>query len=219
MHHHRNGSPAGSTRIVAAAALTIAAATGFAVARHWMSTRPIRPPEDAPRKSLRSASGGWREHRVAGRTVTIARPRQEVYARWRDAERFPEFMETVTGVERVGDGTFRWTIKAPAGEEVTFTTRTTEDRPGEAIAWESVEGAAIRNSGRVAFRDAPGDRGTQVDLTIAYDPPGGALGELFAFLFQREPALQARRDLRRFKQLMETGEVAVAPGLPVRNPA
>jgi len=214
---HRNGPNAGSTAAIATVALAIAAATGFAVARHWVKTRPIQRPEDAPQKSLRSASSDWRERRVAGRTVTIARPRQEMYERWRDAERFPEFMENVTKVERVGDGSFRWTIKAPAGEEVSFTTRTTEDRKGEAIAWESVEGSDIRNSGRVVFREAPGDRGTQVDLTIAYDPPGGAISELFAFLFQREPALQARRDLRRFKQLMESGEVAVAPGLPVQT--
>lgn len=219
MHHHRHTPGAGATKIIAAAALTLAAATGYAAARHWIATQPVREPEDAPGKSLRHGAPGRREERVTGRTVTIACPRQEVYERWRDAERFPEFMENVTRVERVGADGFRWTIKAPAGEEVSFTTRTTEDRPGAALAWESVEGSSIRNSGRVAFRDAPGDRGTQVDLTIAYDPPGGRVGELMAFLFQREPALQAKRDLRRFKQLMESGEVAVAPRLPIQNPA
>lgn len=219
MPHHRHSPGAGATKLIAAAALTLAAVTGYAAARHWIATRPIREPEDAPDKSLRNGASGWGQDRVTGRTVTIARPRQEVYDRWRDAERFPEFMENVTRVERVGDGTFRWTIKAPAGEEVSFTTRTTEDRPGAALAWESVEGSPIRNSGRVAFRDAPGKRGTQVDLTIAYDPPGGRVGELMAFLFQREPALQAKRDLRRFKQLMESGEVAAAPRLPIQNPA
>ena len=219
MHHPRSPVGAGSTKVIAAAALTLAAATGFAVARHWIFARPLHAPEDAPRKSLRNASSDWREQRVAGRTVTIARPRQEIYERWRAVERFPEFMENVTAVEREAADRYRWTIKAPAGEAVSFTTQIIEDRPGEAIAWESVEGSALRNSGRVAFRDAPGERGTHVDLTIAYDPPGGRIGELLAFLFQRAPALQARRDLRRFKQLMETGEVAIAPRLPIRDAA
>lgn len=219
MPHHRHSPGPGATKLIAAAALALAAATGYAAARHWIATRPVREPEDAPEKSLRNAALGWGQDRVTGRTVTVDCPRQEVYERWQDAERFPEFMENVTRVERVGDGTFRWTIKAPAGEEVTLTTRITEDRAGEALAWESVGDSPVRTSGRVAFRDAPGDRGTQVDLTLAYDPPAGRIGELFAFLFQREPALQAKRDLRRFKQLMESGEVAVAPRLSIQNAA
>ena len=77
------------------------------------------------------------------------------------------------------------------------------------IAWASTEGADIPNSGRIEFRDA-GDRGTIVTATIAYDPPAGIIGKVVAKLFQREPAIQARRDLRRFKQLMETGEIATA---------
>ena len=97
--------------------------------------------------------------------------------------------------------------EAPAGETVEWEARVTEDRDGELIAWTSEEGSQIPNSGRVEFRDA-GARGTVVTATILYDPPAGVIGKLVAKLFQREPAIQARRDLRRFKQLMETGEVA-----------
>ena len=87
------------------------------------------------------------------------------------------------------------------------------DVPGEVIAWQSTEDAPVPNSGRVTFRDAPGGRGTQVELRIAYDPPGGAVGQMAAKLFQREPNIQARRELKRFKQLMEAGEIATAePG-------
>ena len=68
------------------------------------------------------------------------------------------------------------------------------------------------NSGRVEFRDA-GQRGTVVTATITYDPPFGVVGKIIAKMFQREPAIQARRDLRRFKQLMETGEIAT----PAKN--
>ena len=77
------------------------------------------------------------------------------------------------------------------------------------IAWASQPGADVDNSGRVDFRDA-GARGTVVTATILYDPPGGLVGKLIAKMFQREPAIQARRDLRRFKQLMETGEISTA---------
>jgi uncharacterized membrane protein len=85
----------------------------------------------------------------------------------------------------------------------------TDDEPGKLIAWQSVEGSEIRNSGRVEFHDA-GARGTVVRAVIAYDPPGGVLAKILAKLFQREPALQARRDLRRFKQFMETGEISTS---------
>jgi uncharacterized membrane protein len=86
----------------------------------------------------------------------------------------------------------------------------TEDRPGELIAWVSEEGADVPNSGRIEFRDAPGGRGTWVTATIIYDPPAGIIGKVIAKMFQREPHIQARRDLRRLKQLMETGEIATA---------
>ena len=219
MHHRSHSQGSGAPVVIAAAALLLAGVTGFAVARHWLNIRPIRQPEDAPQKALRSGSHDRREDRMAGRAVTIARPRQEIYERWRDAERFPEFMENVIQVERGDDGRFHWTIRGPAEEQVRLVTRITEDRPAEVIAWESAEGSDVKTSGRVVFRDAPGNRGTQVDLTIAYDPPAGRLSEMAAFLLGREPALQAKRDLRRFKQLMEAGEVAVAPNLPIQNAA
>ena len=100
-------------------------------------------------------------------------------------------------------------VRAPAGRAVEWDAIITEDEPGERIAWASTEGADVANSGRITFRDA-GARGTVVTATILYDPPAGIIGKVVAKMFQREPAIQARRDLRRFKQLMETGEVATA---------
>jgi uncharacterized membrane protein len=103
-----------------------------------------------------------------------------------------------------------WVIAAPAGNEISFIATIVEDRPAVMIAWQSEDNAVVRNSGRIVFRDAPAGRGTIVEATIAYDAPGGEVGRLLAKLFQREPAIQARRDLKRFKQLMETGEIANA---------
>ena len=162
---------------------------------------------DAPDHTWRRKTGRYKEGLV-GRTVSINKPRQEIYERWRDFTRFPDFMENVERVITEGDGVSVWTIKAPAGATVQLRTRITEDRPGEAIAWKSEPDSEITTEGRVElFEVAPG-RGTAVRLTMTYDPPAGLPGRAVAKILQREPNVQARRDLRRFKQLLETGEVA-----------
>ena len=146
---------------------------------------------------------------LIGKSVTINRPRHELYAYWRDFANLPTFMDNVVRVEVADVRTTHWVVKAPGGKTVEWDALITDERDGEYFAWTSAEGADVPNSGRIDFRDA-GDRGTVVTATIVYDPPGGAVGKLIAKLFQREPAIQARRDLRRFKQLMETGEVATS---------
>lgn len=147
---------------------------------------------------------------LVGKTVTINRPRAELYAYWRDFSNLPNFMENLVSVEMLDHRRSRWVVKAPAGKTVEWTAAITEEIEGELIAWASEEGADVPNSGRIDFRDAPGGRGTWVSATILYDPPAGIIGKVIATMFQREPAIQARRELRRFKQLMETGEVATA---------
>jgi uncharacterized membrane protein len=148
------------------------------------------------------------EH-VVGRAVTINKPAAELYAYFRDFAKLATFMENVERVDVLDGKRSHWVVKAPGGRTVEWDARITDERDGRSIAWTSEEGADIANSGRVEFRDA-GARGTVVTATIAYDPPAGTVGKLIAKLFQREPAIQARRDLRRFKQLMETGEIATA---------
>lgn len=146
---------------------------------------------------------------LIGRSVTINRPRDELFAYWRDFSNLPSFMDNVERIDILSNTTSHWVVKAPAGRTVEWDATITEEKAGELIAWASAEDADVPNSGRIEFRDA-GDRGTIVTATIAYDPPVGVVGKVIAKLFQREPAIQARRDLRRFKQLMETGEVATA---------
>src|SRR5690606_38948337 len=193
-------------------AVGLVAMASAALAYAAFGRKPRRPvmPEDAPEAALhRRRTGGRREEVIVGRTVTIDRPRQELYAFWRDFSNLPRFMENVRSVTALDDKRSHWVIAAPAGE-IEFDTVIVEERPGELIAWQSTEDAPIRNSGRIVFRDAPGGRGTQVEATIAYDPPGGKIGQMAAKLFQREPGIQARRELKRFKQLMETGEIATS---------
>lgn len=201
-HKYRNG------RATAAVVIGIAAGVAvLAVARRGMRNRTIMQPEDAPRRLWRRTGA---EAALVGRTVTINRPREEVYARWRDFARFPEFMENVRSVTPIDRMRSRWVIEAPAGGSVTFETKIAEERENELIAWETDADSEVRNSGRVHFRDAPGGRGTQVEATISYEPPAGAVGRTAAKVMQREPQVQVRRELRRFKQLMETGEIATA---------
>ncbi|MBW8843317.1 MAG: SRPBCC family protein [Sphingomonadales bacterium] len=144
---------------------------------------------------------------LVGRTVTINRPIGELFSYFRDFANLATFMENVERIDVLDDRRSHWVVKAPGGKTVEWTSVVTEEAPDSFIAWASEEGADVANSGRVDFRDA-GDRGTMVSATILYDPPAGTIGRLVAKIFQREPAIQARRDLRRFKQLMETGEIA-----------
>lgn len=149
------------------------------------------------------------ERELFGETVTINRPARELYDFWRATGNLARFMENVRDIEVIDDTRSRWTVKAPGGRDVSWIAVITKDEPGREIYWQSEDGADVANSGRIQFKDA-GARGSVVRATIAYDPPGGAVGKLVAKLFQREPRIQTRRELRRFKQLMETGEIATA---------
>ncbi|EKU74208.1 MULTISPECIES: SRPBCC family protein [Sphingobium] len=161
------------------------------------------------KKEAATAIEGAGHESFSGKSVTINRPRADLFAYWRDFTQLPSFMDNVERVEILATDRSHWVVKAPAGKVVEWDAIITEEIDGELIAWASVEGADVTNSGRIEFRDA-GERGTIVTATIAYDPPAGFIGKIVAKMFQREPAIQARRDLRRFKQLMETGEVATA---------
>lgn len=161
---------------------------------------------EAASTSLAEPKGGT----LVGRTVTINRPRAELFAYWRDFTNLPSFMDNLVSIEILDDRRSHWVVKAPAGKTVEWDAEITEESEGSFIAWTSADHADVPNSGRIEFTDAQGGRGTIVTATILYDPPAGIVGKVVAKLFQREPAIQARRDLRRFKQLMETGEIATA---------
>lgn len=148
------------------------------------------------------------------RAITIGRPRQELYQFWRDFENLPRFMYHLEFVEDLGSGRSRWVAKAPAGRTVEWDAEITEDKPGESIAWHTVGDSDIRHNGYVTFVPAPGDRGTEVHVRMNYDAPGGKLGAALAKLFGEEPGQQVADDLRRFKQVAETGEVVRSAASP-----
>ena len=144
------------------------------------------------------------------RAVMINRPRQALYDYWRDFRNLPRFMENLKSVDLLDDVRSCWTVAGPAGAEIELVSEITEDRPGEYIAWRSTEDSDVDHEGWIEFRDNAFGRGTEVRVLISYDPPAGAVGKLVAKVMQREPRVQARRELRRFKQLMETGEISTS---------
>jgi len=204
-----SSSGSGNNRALIGAGLAVAVGVGgFLLARRSADVHDDgQNISDAPDYTWRRKTGRYEEGLV-GRTVTINKPREELYRAWRDFTKFPSFMENVESVEDLGEGRSRWTIKAPLGSTVDVVTRITADRPGEAIGWKSEPDSQIETEGHVEFIDVAPGRGTGVRLTMRYTPPAGLPGRAIAKILQREPNVQARRDLRRFKMLMETGEVA-----------
>lgn len=153
-----------------------------------------------------------------GRTITIQRPVEEVYAFWRDLANLPRFMPHVQRVEVLDERRSHWLAAAPWGS-VEWDSHITADEPNRRIAWRSVEGARVPNSGEVTFAPAPGDRGTEVRVALTYLPPAGKAGVALARLVSEEPDQQVRDVLRRLKQLLECGEaIQVDERVSARGP-
>lgn len=142
------------------------------------------------------------------KAITVWRPIEDVYAFWRDFENFPRFMFHVEHVEDLGGGRSHWVARAPAGRTVEWDAEITDDTPDERIAWHTIgDDNDVRHGGSVSFVPAPGGRGTEVHVSLGYDTPGGKVGAMIAKLFGEEPGQQVNDDLRRFKQILEVGEV------------
>jgi uncharacterized membrane protein len=140
----------------------------------------------------------------------VNRSPEEVYSFWRNFENLPRFMRHLQSVNDLGAGRSRWKATGPAGMEVEWEATLIADVPGEVITWRSLEGSDVDNAGAVRFEAAPGNRGTIVRVNIQYNPPAGAAGAMIAKLFGEEPEQQLDDDLRRFKQVLEVGEVVVS---------
>ena len=140
----------------------------------------------------------------------VNRSPEEVYSFWRSFENLPRFMKHLESVHDKGDGRSHWVAKGPAGTTVEWDATIIADVPNEVITWRSLEGADVDNAGAVRFEKAPGGRGTIVKVNIQYNPPAGVIGATIAKLFGEEPEQQLDDDLRRFKQVLEVGEVVVS---------
>jgi uncharacterized membrane protein len=148
------------------------------------------------------------------KTVTIRKSAEELYNYWHNFENLPTFMKHVKSVTVVDGTRSHWIANAPLGQSVEWDADLIKDEPNHLIAWASAENAEVSNSGFVRFSPAPGDRGTEVKVVLEYDIPGGRVSAAIAKLFGEEPEQQIGDELRRFKQLMEAGEIATTEGQP-----
>lgn len=198
----RRSGLTGALAVAGGVGLVGRAATGRCAIKRAMQPRPYT-------RSV-AKDHGWSSAAVTSAAVTIARPRPEVFQLWRDFANLPRFMKHVEHIEVITPHRSRWTVKAPLDRVVSWTSYITEEIQNERIAWEAEGSAEVPNFGWVEFRDAPGDRGTEVRALVAYQPPYGEAGRLLNTLFKETPTYQMRDDLHRLKQMMETGEVAVS---------
>ena len=155
-------------------------------------------------------SGNGNQGIHAKASCIVNRPPEEVYSFWRNLENLPRFMKHLESVHDMGNGRSHWVAKGPAGMSVEWDATIIADVPNEVITWRSLEDSDVDNAGAVRFEAAPGGRGTIVKVNIQYNPPAGVIGATVAKLFGEEPQQQLDDDLRRFKQVMEVGEVVVS---------
>ncbi len=172
----------------------------------------------------RGATGNWPVQRTVTQTsaetapapievsLTIGRPRQELYDFWRQLETLPQFMHHLTSVRKIDDRRSHWVGKSPVGR-VEWDAEIVSEREGHFLAWRSLPGSRIHNAGSVSFKDATGGRGTIVRVEMEASP-GNGLGRAVGRVFSGVTERQVHEDLRRFKNLMEAGEIPTTDGQP-----
>ncbi|HEU4405993.1 MAG TPA: YgaP-like transmembrane domain [Polyangiaceae bacterium] len=139
-------------------------------------------------------------------TVTIGMAPQELYETWRDPEKLKQILGHIADVALTSAG-LRWSMPGPMGKRLEWDAEIIEDRPGELLRWRSVPEAKVSSEGAVSFRKAPADWGTEVTVLLRFDPPGGVVGNALARLLTAPVDALVAAALRRFKSLVETGEI------------
>ena len=151
---------------------------------------------------------------AVSRTVTVGRPPEELYEVWRDPDRLSSILGHFADVTASDEDRLHWTLHGPRGRDVSWETRIVEAEPGELLRWETPPDAVLPNEGTVRFREAPGGRGTEVTLSLEFDPPGGGFGDATFERLDVVPETVVGEALRRFKRLAETGEIPTLEGNP-----
>jgi uncharacterized membrane protein len=203
--------------------VALAAAGGGLIARNRLKGQAGEQPADGDWEAERENAQAPAATKGSGavhveKTITIEKSPADLYQFWHNFENLPRFMDNLDSVTTSGDGRSHWVAKAPLGSHVEWDAEVTGDQENERIAWSSVAEADVQNAGEVRFVPAPGGRGTEVHVSLDYKPPGGKAGAMVAKLFGDEPGQQVGADLRRLKQILETGEVATPEGQPSGRP-
>jgi uncharacterized membrane protein len=213
-HGIKTGGIPGAIESIAGGVMLFRGATGHC---HMYDAAGVNTVRKEPVGSQRSP---YNRRALSGRvhvteTIDIDRPANVVYEFWKNFKNFPQFMNHVEAVAMNPDGTWHWKAKAPLGTSVEWDARITSDVPNERIGWQSVENSDVPNSGVVEFRGTPDDS-TKLTVTMIYEAPAGKLGEWAAWALGEEPSLQVADDLRRFKELIESGQPAAASSATAR---
>jgi len=145
-------------------------------------------------------------------SLIINRPVSDVYRFWRTLENLPKFMQHLRSVSSIGQATSHWEAWAPLGMTIGWDAEITDERENHFLVWRSLSGSLVQHRGSVEFREAPAGRGTEIVVALNLWIPGGRVGTAFAKLFGENPEHQIKGDLRRMKQLLETGEIATTEG-------
>ena len=138
-------------------------------------------------------------------SLSVNRPRNQVYAFWRRLENLPEFMQHIKSVEVIDEKTSRWTAAPEKGiGKLTWKSEIVKDDPGSILSWRSLPGSAVDHAGKVTFQD-DGETATLVTIVISYQAPMGIVGEKAARLLTPVFRRMIHDDIRNFKMYMETG--------------
>jgi uncharacterized membrane protein len=202
----KDRSPSGAMLAAAGTALIYRGATGYCAMYQAAGIDTSSGPSDT-RRALSGSRGVHVEE-----TYTVNRRPDELYAFWRKLDQLPRFMTHLSAVTELDERRSHWVVKAPAGRTVEWDAEIINEIPNELIGWRTIDGADVVSAGSVRFTRAPADRGTEVRVRLQYSPPAGKLGARIARLLGHEPSQTIREDLRRFKQLMEAGEVPTTAG-------
>jgi uncharacterized membrane protein len=151
-------------------------------------------------------------HAESSFTVNVSP--EEAYRFWMNLENLPRVMSHLQSVAKLDDRRSEWIARGPMQMRIKWTAEIVEQRENEWIIWRSEPNVAFQNSGSVHFRPAPGNRGTEVTVSLQYSVPAGPVGKAFAMLFGKDPSQAIYEDLRHFKQLIETGEIPTIVGQP-----
>jgi uncharacterized membrane protein len=197
-------NPRNRTRLAVTGAI-VAGATAI----DYLASQKLTADEKHPQRN-----GEHSKNQNLFRTIIINKSAKALHQAWRSCEMFPSIIPGLKSVTSTGATTQHWVASGPGGVDIEWDAEIVEDRPGDCISWRSLPGATVPNSGTIRFEELPNDRGTVVRLKMDYDPPGGGLGAKLAKLFGKAPEQQASEFLRKFKQLVETGEIATTVGQP-----
>jgi len=134
-------------------------------------------------------------------SVEIQAPVEKVYDYWKTLENLPQFMTNVEEIRPTGPDTTHWVVKGPLGAKLEFDAKTTQNKPNEAIGW-NTENGQVQTSGQVRFQKVDEAR-TRVEVQMNYwDAPGGKAGEV-ASRIVANPELMVQQDLRNLKEILE----------------